>query len=129
MAAGLIAGLAGCARQETVTEFSATLHEDAVVTYACHHEACFQPVVVGKYTFNVFYPEINTIIFDGETDFEIDSKEIYNRFKEGDEAEVSYRNVYRLVYEDFDMDGKKELVERTLTGHEFIDARPANEAR
>lgn len=49
-------------------------------------------------------------------------KALYIKLEDGQNVKVIYQEEYNAVYDDRDGDGKKELIERTLTGYDFIDA-------
>lgn len=51
-------------------------------------------------------------------------KDLYNKFKEGDKVNISYKEIYRVTYKDKNNDGKKEVVERALIKLDFLDATP-----
>jgi hypothetical protein len=122
LAAGLsVISLIGC--KETRTELSDIIHEDAKVTSKYHRNSFYQPIIIGKMVTGYPRSEINKITFDGLVDFEVDNKEIYSKFKEGDIADISYRESYELTFEDLDKDGIKEQTEKIFTGYEFVDAQ------
>jgi hypothetical protein len=50
-------------------------------------------------------------------------RELWEGFEEGQEVEVTYKEVYRSVYDDADGDGVKELVERELIKYDFLGAK------
>lgn len=121
VAGGLAASvLTGC--KETKTRHSNILYEDAVVTSMNHRNAWIQPIKIGKITSIITHPAINKIDFDGKIDFEINNREVYNRFHLGDLASISYREEYSDTYDDTNGDGKRELTGTKLKGYEFIDA-------
>ncbi len=123
--AGLTVGLVtGCDRKEIQTELSDILHEDAKVISTDHKKRFFQPIMIGKMLSGISHPAVYKVTFDGEVDFEIDNKEIYDRFNRGDIVDVLYRKSYQLTFEDLNKDGKKEQISRILTGYEFLDAQP-----
>jgi hypothetical protein len=129
VAAGLAASvLTGCTGTETRKELSDIIHENAKVVRMEHHSSWIQliPIRVGKtLTFlYVPYPEKNIIEFDGKVDFEMDREDIFDRFKEGDNADITYRICYQLTFEDRDGDGNKEQTGIQLTGYDFVDAQP-----
>lgn len=66
----------------------------------------------------------NKITFSGKINFNLDNKEVYNKFNLGDSAEVSYREIYLTTFDDLDKDGKKEQIGKVLEGYQFIDAQP-----
>jgi hypothetical protein len=121
--------MAGC--KEYKTEYSEVMHENATVASMYHEDNWIQmmPVMIGDNVgiIPISHPEINWITFDGQVDFDIDNEEIFNRFNKNDSADISYREIYRTVYDDGDGDGKKELLEKKIRGYYFIDAqRPKN---
>jgi hypothetical protein len=113
--------LGGC--KEYRTQYSEVKQEDAVVTERYHRSARMHPVMVGKVRSFVHHPAINRTTFDGVVDFTINSRELYERFNEKDNALVFYRESYRETYEDINKDGQKELINKEFSGFEFIDAQ------
>jgi len=122
LAGGLIL-FAGC--KEYRTEYSAPKNEDAVVSEKYHRSAYITFMHVGKTMMPLSHPAVNRTTFDGIIDFTVSGREIYDRFNEQDKANVFYREVYRLTYDDLDKDGKKEFVNREFVDYEFLDAQPA----
>jgi hypothetical protein len=124
--AGLVGiTLAGCNQKMVESE---QLFEYAKVIRMEHSDSYSVPEVGfdfdGDLTLhNVDYPEKNIIEFDGKVDFEVNNKEIYNRFKEGDSARVCYKATYWVTFEDLDKDGKKEETNREISGYRFLDAK------
>ncbi|MDP1695281.1 MAG: hypothetical protein Q8L29_00005, partial [archaeon] len=117
--------LTGCKEEKNVS--SDILHEDAKVMSMHHEDARNQAVMIGpRIMGSRTSPEINKIKFDGRIDFEIDDKNIYEQFKKGDTADISYRENYTLIFEDLDRDGEKEQTGKTLTGYVFVNAKPKN---
>ena len=55
-------------------------------------------------------------------------KSLWEKLKEGEEVTVSYKELYKSTYRDIDDDGKKDLVERKLSGYDFLDAQPKAQA-
>lgn len=57
---------------------------------------------------------------------DIRHKDLYERFKErkGSEVDVTYKEIYRVTYDDVDKDGKKEVIERVLVDYDFLNALP-----
>ena len=54
-------------------------------------------------------------------------KELYNKLQNNQGVDVTYKEIYRTTYDDIDGDGKNDLVERVLTGFDFLDANPKKE--
>ena len=54
-------------------------------------------------------------------------KELYNKLQNNQGVDVTYKEIYRTTYDDIDGDGKNDLVERVLTGFDFLDANPKEE--
>ena len=50
-------------------------------------------------------------------------KELWERFYERDSVTVSYKEIFKSVYQDKNDDGKKDLVSRTLIAYDFLDAQ------
>lgn len=118
--------LTGC--KDTRTELSDVIHEDAKVAKMEHHSSYITlvPMRVGKVTImnQIHHPERNNITFKGKLKFEVDNKKIYKRVKLGDKADVSYRESYKLTFEDLNKDGKKEQISREFSDYVFVDAQP-----
>ena len=67
-------------------------------------------------------PEEYNITFKGKIDFELDNKEIFDRFKLEDKADVSYKEKHGKTY---DRDGKTRYLKKDeIVGNEFVDAWP-----
>ena len=122
MAIGLGTSLFSC--RETKTELSDVLHEDAKVISMYHRNRYFVPIPMGKMIGLMPHQEVNEIKFEGDIDFSLDDEKIFKRFKEGDNADVSYREIYKLTFEDLNKDGIKEQTSKYLEGYKFIDATP-----
>lgn len=112
--------LFGC--KEYKTEYSEIKQENTVVSQKYHRGAWSQPTRIGKITSMIHHPAINRTTFDGDIDFVVNGREIYERFNEKDSAIVSYRERYELVYDDINKDGKKELIQRNFENYEFVGA-------
>lgn len=127
LSVGLASSLLTACKQ-VKTEISDVLHEDAKVVGMEHKNSWMQPMPIhaGKIRtiYFIHHPERNIISFDGKVDFEINNKEVFSRFKQGDSASVSYRQSYRLTFDDIDGDGKKDLVNKVLVDYDFLDAQP-----
>src|SRR3989339_741911 len=54
-------------------------------------------------------------------------KELYRKLQDNQGVDVTYKEIYRTTYDDIDGDGKNDLVERVLTGFDFLDANPKEE--
>ncbi len=124
--------LAGC--KETKTESSDLLYEDAIVSDVVYspskHGSGVGPTIdltgeggMGIAFTSVSVPEKYAVVFkcqhgkfivEGETP---EYKELWNRFEEGDSVNVSYKEIYKSVYEN------DRLIERTLTAYDFLDAQ------
>ena len=118
--------LTGC--KEYRTELSDILHEDAKVV-RMEHEDFHMRMVPMLFDDHLIMrtetdPEENIIEFDGPVDFKVDDGEIYNRFKKGDAADVSYRESYSLTFEDLNEDMIKEQTAKKFIGYKFVDAQP-----
>lgn len=127
----LCASLTNCnCRRETRTELSDILHEDARVTSMQHSDAWKEQIRGGNGASlsigEINRPEENRINFGGKIKFNVNNKEIYERFKEGDLVDVSYRENYKLTFQDLDGDGEKEQTGKTLKGYVFVDAQKKN---
>ncbi|MCX6747209.1 MAG: hypothetical protein NTU63_03705 [Candidatus Pacearchaeota archaeon] len=64
------------------------------------------------------------VFFDGNVDFEVDDRRLFSIFRVGDKADVTYREVYLLTYDDLNDDGEKELIKKSFLGNSFRDAQP-----
>lgn len=145
----LMAGLAlipltGCEesrivfKREFKRELSDIIYEQAVVTSKKHspeEDYTYLGIAVGNSINDLptglglaaamHQDEKNYITFTGQkVTFDINNKEIFNRFELNDPAEISYKEIYSATYEDLDNDGEKDLVEKTLEGYKFLDAKP-----
>jgi len=125
--AGAIIGSSLLAKPSWMEEhrdgYSGPKHEDAKVSI--HYippqiEQVPMPQGEGINWVNYLLPhaESDVIYFDGKIDFEVDNPELAHQFKEGDKADVTFREIYSLTFQD------KKLVSKVLTGHEFIGAKP-----
>ena len=57
-------------------------------------------------------------------------KDLYDRLHEGEEVDVTYKELYRATLRKVNPDGKRVVVKRVLTGYDFLDAQPkAKEAK
>lgn len=123
-------GLAGC--KEFEIKYSPVLHEDAIVSYKNH----VLPYSLGKFKSvesngietlqltQINYPAKYEIAFDGKIRFELNDRVLFDRFHSNDQADVSYREKYSLIYDDTNNDGTNELVHKYFMDAEFIDAQP-----
>jgi hypothetical protein len=116
--------LTGCNKR---IETSEKLFEDAKVVEMEHKDSYRKQEYGLKYDGKlgwrtVNHPEKNIVKFDGEVDFEVDNKEIYGMFKEGDTARVCYKESYLITFGDLDKDGEKEEIDRQVRGYQFLDA-------
>ncbi len=138
-------GLVSC--REYKTEYSDVKHENAIVSSKNYIPSkskievglILNPTILnpnltmsGKlgYTFGGFTfakknsPAKYEIAFDGKIRFELDDRIMFDRFHSNDQADVSYRELYSLIYDDTNNDGTNELVQRFFMDAEFIDAQP-----
>ncbi len=141
-------GIGACS--EYKTEYSEIKHETAIVTLhkyvpektetdigvsITNHEGGFgfgtNGFGYGLGGMNVVTgttPEKYEVVFSGKVDFEVDNKEIFDRFKLEDKADVSYQEVYGAVYEyNEDTIEKEKLLERKFLENKFVDAQPIKE--
>lgn len=65
-----------------------------------------------------------SFLFSGRSD---EVKGLYNNFTQDEHIQVSYREIFKLTYEDLDGDGKRELKSKELTEYDFIRALPLAE--
>lgn len=143
--------LTGC--KQVKTEISDVLHEDATVVTRIYTPSTHEPSVYlrigGSGGVSVIGADgsvvtsMDGLIFDSS---EVPEKygavfrcqhgtftsqgsdkrheDLYNKLQEGQEVDITYKEIYRATYDDIDGDGKKDLVERVLTGFDFLDAQP-----
>lgn len=139
--------LAGCdfirSLPETRTEYSKVLHEDAkvvdVVYTPSRHGGGIGPsfgmtsggdAAVGLAVTSVNIPEKYAVVFKcqhGKFIVEGEDKEhknLWGRLQEGQEVDVTYKEIYEATYMDANKDGKKEYIERKLIKYDFLDAKP-----
>jgi len=64
------------------------------------------------------------VFFDGDVDFEVENKGLYIIFRLGNKANVTYKEVYLLTYDDVNDDGEKELIKKSFLGNSFRNAQP-----
>lgn len=133
--------LTGC--EQTKTELSDILHEDAIVSDVVYspsnHGSGVGPTFnigaedtpgVGLAVTSVSIPEKYAVVFKCKhgkfivegTDNE--HKKLWERLEQGQEVDVTYREFYRCTYDDIDKDGKKELINKELIDYDFLDAQP-----
>lgn len=116
-----------CSGRETRTELSNILSEEATVAGKRHTNAWTQiiPMHIGKTTtiIPIHHSERNVTTFTGVVRFEVNDKDVYNRFDIGDKAYLFYRESIEFTFEDLDKDGTKEQTGRLVTGYEFYDAQ------
>lgn len=146
LALGLSSGLlTGC--KETKIELSDILHEDAIVSDVVYTPSRhgsgggMGPTIditgdggigVAMTSVSVHIPEKYAVVFKcqhgkfivGGTDKQ--HRDIWERFSEGQNVDISYREVFKSVYDDIDGDGKDDLLERKLIDYDFLDAQPKN---
>jgi len=134
----------GCT--EVKTEFSPTIHEDAVIVSAVHTPARHDvglgmtamdtgvghmdfngnmgvPIGGGMQISSVETPEKFAVVFRCQHgEFIIQRREIYDRFHNliGSTADVTYREEYRVTYEK--REGVKEVTDRVLVDYDFLNA-------
>ena len=114
-----LATITGC--KEYRTEYSEIKHGNASVEL--HYHRPYMHVGGGR-LFIRSHPAQYHVKFSGDVNFEINNKNIFNRFKDKSSlVDVSYREIYFSVYDDTDRDGQKELIKRKLQGYEFVDAQ------
>ncbi len=132
--------LMGFDPREYRTETSALLHEDALVTKRVYtsasHDVTFMPTLdfEGNVGLDVNFdelPETYAVIFKCQhnVEFIIQGSEnryktLYERLHEGDEVDVMYREVYKVVYDR--SKAEKEFIEKRLVKYDFIDAEKKN---
>jgi len=151
--AGAVAlgALTGC--KEIKTETSGVLHEDATVVTRIHtpstHESSVSPRIMkigegfgvgmdghaglsmgGMVFSSSEVPEVYGVVFKCQhgsfTSQGPDErhKKLYDKLHDNQEVDVAYKEIFRATYSDTNHDGKNKLVERVLTGFDFLDANP-----
>lgn len=127
----MLLGLTGC--KEFEIKYSDIKHEDAIVSYknftAPYTIGELKPVKTSSgqeilTPTRVDYPAKYEIAFDGKIRFELDDRVMFDRFHSNDQADVSYRELYSLIYDDTNNDGTNELIQKFFMDAEFIDAQP-----
>ncbi len=127
----------GC--KEVKQEASDILHEDAVVVETVYTPSrhgsgsSFGPsmnmdgdIGFSFHSVSINVPELYAVVFKcqhGKFVIEGDDqrhKNLWERFSENDEVDVSYREIYRNIYKK--VDGRKELIESVLIDYDFLDA-------
>jgi hypothetical protein len=109
--------LGGCSEYK----YSSLLHEKAIVTDKRHIDTHLSPIPTGKSIILMPTPEVNQIKFDGEIDFEINNRDIYNKLDKGDLVNLYYKEKYNIKFLPFK---EKKVRKIELIGYEFIDAQP-----
>lgn len=95
------------------TEYSEVLHGDAVVSDVIPRDY----VVAFESSLGEFRVRDR---YDSEH-----HNSLWKRMKEGQNVDISYREIYRAQYgEDRNCDGKEDLIYRKLVDYDFIDAVP-----
>ncbi len=140
LAIGIGASLfTGC--KETKTELSDILHEDAIVSDVVYspsrHGSDVSPTIditgdggIGIAIVDVDIPEKYAIVFKCEhgkfivEGTDIEHKALWERLEEGQKVDVTYKEIYKSVYDDVDGDGENDLVSKTLIKYDFLDAQP-----
>ena len=132
----LVIGFCGC--QRTKTEYSETMYESAVVEDVIYtpsqHSTTVSPTVrvdmdgdlhTGLAVTSVSVPEKYSVVFhcEHDTKFIIQGtdqrhKALWQKVQRGQTVTVSYREVYKTVY-----DGE-ELISRDLIDYDFLDVKP-----
>lgn len=115
-------GLSGCRDEEI--EYSPVLHENAIVSYKDFKPAKTNDMRVGRVVSRKVYPAEYNIFLDGKIRFELDNKKIFAKFKTNDQADVSYKEKYKVIYNDTNNDGTNDLIKKYFMDAEFIDAQP-----
>ena len=134
-------GLGGCNNWSKI-EYSSIKHENAVVVSKNHIPSETRSTVgiaitnskggfgigangagfgIGGLNFSSETdPEQNYITFDGNIDFRLNNKKLFNSFNLGDLVDISYTEEYKAFYDLGD------LIRREFRGYEFVDAQPVN---
>ena len=135
----LALGTIGCSSREEKTELSDVLHEDALVvetvyTHSRHDSGSSVgmdlDLNISFHTTSINIPEKYAVVFKCQhgkfivegTDAE--HKRLWEKLVEGQKVDVTYREIYKTIYNDKDGDGKKDLVERILVNYDFLGAEP-----
>lgn len=128
---------------ETRTEYSDILHEDAkvvdVVYTPSRHGSGVGPsfgmtsegdAAIGIAITSVSIPQKYAVVFKCQHGKFISEgedkrhKDLWERLQEGQDVDVTYKEIYEATYIDINKDGKKELRERKLIKYDFLDAQP-----
>jgi len=56
-------------------------------------------------------------------------KDLWERMVEGQDVDVTYKEIYEATYKDLNNDGKRDLVERKLVKYDFLNAQPKGEQK
>jgi len=121
-----LASITGCKYQ---TEYSKIKHEIATVTLREHQDATNSigfGVAIGNpgAGLAMSHGERYYIFFDGEIDFEINNKDIFNRFNKGDSAYITYKEIDLLRFKNVSRGGIRKLFKKAFFDYEFVDAQP-----
>ena len=129
--------------KEVKTEISDVLHEDGkvvdLVYSPSNHGTGIGPTVdltgdggMGIAVTSVDIPEKYAVVFRCQHGkFIIEGtdekyKNLWSRLEENQEVDITYRERYKITYDDIDNDGKKEPIEKRLIKYDFLDAQPKN---
>ena len=132
--------LASCSKREERTELSDILHEDAAVSETVYcpsrHGSDVAPtmtstgngVSIGATVVTIDIPEKYAVVFKCKYGkFIIEGtdqrhRDLWQRFTQGQEVDVTYREVFKSIYDDTKGTGKVELIEKKLVKYDFLDA-------
>lgn len=125
-AVALSLGLAGCTEyRNTISNFKSEKAEVGKKEYVPNRSGIVSIPSFNGNNFSiqpaaVASPEEWNISFYGKVSFKFNNKEIFEKFELGEDVKITYLEYYYDAYEDKDKDRKKELVDRQITGYEFI---------
>lgn len=98
--------------------------EDAIVSFMEYKKSSVEPQLSVDMDGNMSTKLVNVpakykIGFDGKIDFEVNDKDIFERFRKvGEPATVEYNEVWKVTLE------KEKEVDSEIINYEFLDAYP-----
>ena len=123
-----LGALSACSKVEKRKELSDVIKSESIVANKRHvpRRTTITNQRIGDMTIPVTntYPEKNTIWFEGDVSFRINSKKLHDSFNIGDSVFVLYKEVHTNFYEDLDGTGNKIRTGREFDGYKFVNAVP-----
>lgn len=121
----------GCL-ERTRYELSDIFYENAKVASKKHETITGVPTIslIGNTVLIIpgYDTEEYEIVFDGDKrDFTVTEKDIYDRFTQGDDVVISYRETRRIVTELDRMTWREKLQKIDITNYEFVGVRHSAE--